>query len=1054
MPVITETYNGFPAGMNLNRPPQELDPEEVRYLQDAMLDEPGLIRRRGPVQKITGYYEHDVPIHGLVTTLDPNANLRAGVFSGRQGDTVGKFDIIADDGQSIAASLDWNEGFASFPPNYPYHIVDTKAMLGGAIGGGVMIGTAEHYNSSAKQKLGYWYGANKANYSTGTVTFTRGNYTVTGAGTSWSANVVPGMFLFANIDDPSGVTGQTLLGIVRSVDSNTQVTLVQKLPFSGTTKNYVMKSIRGIMPKIAKGNITTTTASTTVTGGRTKFRDWGLASGVWCIYRAADMTYVGKVSSVTTNISLTLSANAAIDMSNERFVALRADGDWDLATWTASATYPVKPGFITATYGERQWYANNSESSEGTYRLWFSDPEDFEALDMADFDGDFIQVASSTQVNLPIQALVPAYNSLVILKENEVAAVFGSSPTTFNVRKISDDGTLCGMSAQPWAGGVIWAGKDNINFFDGLQVISLTEEKLGGFYKNLMRTFDPTQYRLTSMINRDHYFLFIENCSPDFAPVKGANVVTQNRVGIVINLVTRAIGTTTNLNFRGSAPLPASSGWNTWYLLNVIKGPGQLADTNIMNAYPFADFEWAAYGTMSFTGDAATLARDTTTSYGSGSACLKVTANGTQTYAVANAPQIRETVNGISVIPGERYTAEVWVKSPIACTAGINIGWTLNGTWVSSSGGDFVTLVPNTWTKVRVSGIAPASTNGAWAAILFDKGVVWGNGEVAGYLDQLVFSHGADAAEFQTGMWFGAAKAQMTISSAQQRFGSYSLKVVTPGTVAYEGAQARVNVSSATQYKLSGWLKKMSATTTPLVINWYTSGDAYISTDAVNFGTATDTWLYQSQTVTSPGTAAYGMIFVGTDTVPTALTFYLDGFTFSATASGGKDYASGIICDADDLFDLTGNDSYSCDGDTAGPDLYIESRRFNMDDSMRLKYFKSMAMYYVVQGGDLNVDVSLGLNTPGVTVTDKFAATTITWALTGTSYSTWDSLATQNATWDILSGSIFQPKRIMLHKRDQFLGFRIWQATAAITEATLGPVSIAFKFMRKQRLVA
>jgi len=42
----------------------------------------------------------------------------------------------------------------------------------------------------------------------------------------------------------------------------------------------------------------------------------------------------------------------------------------------------------------------------------------------------------------------------------------------------------------------------------------------------------------------------------------------------------------------------------------------------------------------------------------------------------------------------------------------------------------------------------------------------------------------------------------------------------------------------------------------------------------------------------------------------------------------------------------------------------------------------------------------------------------------------------------------------MLHKRDQFLGFRIWQNSAAVTEAVLGPVHIAFKFMRKQRLVA
>jgi len=895
MPITTETYNGFPAGMNLNRPPQELDPEEVRYMQDVLLDEPGLMRRRGPVQQITGYYEWDVPIHGVVTVLDPDANLRAAIFSGRHGDTTGTLDVVSDDGLSIATSYPWNAGFTSFPPNYPYHIIDTKAMLGGAIGGGVLVGSAENYNAGATQKLGYWYGANKNDYTTGTITFTRGNYTVTGSGTTWTTNIVPGMFLFGNVDDPTGVTGQTLLGVVRTVDSNTQVTLVQKLTCSGTAKSYKLTSVRGIMPRIAKGNITTTTSSTTVTGGKTKFRDWNLATGVWLIFRAADLTYVGKVSSVTTNISLTLAANAAIDMSNERFVAYKIDGDWSLDTWTSSATYPIKPGFITATYAERQWYANNAVSAEGTYRLWFSDPEDFEALDLADYDGDYIQVASSTQVNLPIQALIPCYNSLVVLKENEVAAVFGTSPTTFNVRKISDDGTLCGMSAQAWAGGVIWAGKDNINFFDGLQVTSLTEEKLGGWYQNLMRTFDPTKYRITSMINRDHYFLFIENCAPDFGPIKGDTAVSQSRIGIVINLVTRAIGTITNLNFRGSAPLPASSGWNTWYLLDVIKGPDLIADTN------------------------------------------------------------------------QQGTASTW--------------------------------------------------NATGSTLTVESGV------------------------------------------ANVRFGSYSGKVVTNNSATGEGAvsasaySSGAAVTAGTDYEFGMWTLTGGTPSLRLEIEWFQSGGTSISTSTQNITSVASSWVHTKLSATAPALAAWAICKVVTHTSTQSVTFYIDGGRLS-TAANYKDYASGLVCDADDLFDLTGNDDFACDGDTAGPDLYVESRRFNMDDSLRLKYFKSMAMYYTVRGDALNIDVSLGLNVPGVTMSGTFAATTITWSLTGTNYATWDSLAAQNATWDILSGSIFQPKRIMLHKRDQFLGFRIWQNSAAVTEAVLGPVHIAFKFMRKQRLVA
>lgn len=68
-----------------------------------------------------------------------------------------------------------------------------------------------------------WAGSRKAVYSTGTVTVALGSATVSGAGTSWSANVDAGAFFIRG----------SFFGIVASVESNTSLTLTE--PWGGTS---------------------------------------------------------------------------------------------------------------------------------------------------------------------------------------------------------------------------------------------------------------------------------------------------------------------------------------------------------------------------------------------------------------------------------------------------------------------------------------------------------------------------------------------------------------------------------------------------------------------------------------------------------------------------------------------------------------------------------------------------------------------------------------------------------------------------------------------------
>lgn len=559
MSLLTETFDAVPGGMNLALPAWEIDDTECRYLQDGLVDYPGLCRRRGPVRKVNTIATFSRKGTGLVMTLNPQGTPVFGVLN---GDNSNGFFSTLTSALTSSVDLTWPFSLPNTPPSQPYSIVDAKP----ALMGGLMLATSTAYDSnSPSQALAYWLGGNKANY-TNSVTVARGSANLTGTG--FNANVVPGMWVLGATDET--YTG-ALIGCVRSVNSDTSITLTNVSPYRLTAKSVTFQSIRGFAPKVSVGEITCDTSSTQVTGGNTKFISQGLGTGTWQLYRASDMVFIGKVTSVQSEIALTLgtdsisgSANAQVAMSEQPYIAIRVDADYSMVT-TASTQ---KVGFLNATYADRQWYANNGAQYEKTSRVWFSDTADPEIVDMSSFDGDWIDITSTATVNEPIRAIIPANNALVVLKENEAFTITGSSPESFNVRKVADDGVLNGMSAQSWDGGVIWAGREGVQFFDGYSVTNLTGPKLGDYYKNTLRTFDPTKYRMWSMMNRDHYFLFIENINPTTPIIKGVVSSTPNSWTLAINMATKAVSLMSNLHVRGAVVLPATAGRTAWYLVN------------------------------------------------------------------------------------------------------------------------------------------------------------------------------------------------------------------------------------------------------------------------------------------------------------------------------------------------------------------------------------------------------------------------------------------------------------------------------------------------------
>jgi hypothetical protein len=542
-------------------------------LQDILLHKPGLISRRGPVIPIVGLAATPKPSSGLTQTLDPQGSLRLAAL---YGDASSGFLGLYSSDYSAITGIPWNGNLPTTGsnPSTAYRIVDAKA----ALTGGTWIGSSSQYDaSSPTQTLAWWRGGINADYATGTITATRGGVALVGSGTAWLTNVSPGMWIFANTDDPYTLA---YVGVVKSVNSDTSITLGAPSPYAITGKVYNMTSIRGFCPRVVTGRVTTSTSSTQVNGASTKFSTQGVGSGTWQLYRASDFGFVGKVASVTNDSTIVLAANAALALANERYLLIRVDGDFSINSQSVASR---KVGFLSALYSSRQWYANLGQQYETVSRVWFSDPSDPEAVDMSPFDGDFIDVASTTGVNTPIKALMPAYNALLIVKDTETFGVYGASKSQFQVRKIEDDGTLSGMSVQPYGGGVVWAGRDGIYYYDGIQANNLTVDSLGDYYKNAVRSFDPNSHRMWSMLDRDHYFLFIEQFSPNVAVVKGLTSVTPSATTVCINMVTKAVTLLTNVCPRGSILLPASTGESTWFIQNnTSDSKGYLVDANVL----------------------------------------------------------------------------------------------------------------------------------------------------------------------------------------------------------------------------------------------------------------------------------------------------------------------------------------------------------------------------------------------------------------------------------------------------------------------------------------
>lgn len=568
--MATKTFEGLSAGINQALPAHEIPDNAAVWMQDIILNIPGIVRMRGPLQQTADITASITsPPQGAHQATIQDGTVRMAFLAGRG---TPRLNFISPDNTSTN-NLTWPGSWAVKDP-----VFDSKP----ALGGGTFIGASDSFLSAGTAGLVLWRGGSKGKYSTGTISSTRGSKTITGSGTAWSGTAEAGQFIIAN----DGAGTFTLLGTIASVDTSTSITLVEPALATVAASAYQIQNARGIVPRCIKGRATIATTTTTVIGAGTKFNMMN-DGNTWQLFRQSDMAYIGQVSSITNDTALNLTANAAVALSNDHFVGIRVTGATIYDGF--ELTNNTFPGFLTAVYQNRQFYANLPYQSAGqTYsnRVWFSDENDPEGLDMSPDDGDFFDVTSQSGSNTPILAIAGLQNALAILKEDELYALTGSDPTQFQLRKIADIGTISPMSVQVWRNVVIFASRQGVFSFDGVSLTELSAE-LGPYWRDAMRIFSSETGRAYSLIYRNHYLLYLTEFDSSYGTTENTITTAITAGTWMVSLDSGAWTFLTNSCFKGAITLPPATGKGAYFVVE-----NNAVGTNFIDAETF----WSGTG--------------------------------------------------------------------------------------------------------------------------------------------------------------------------------------------------------------------------------------------------------------------------------------------------------------------------------------------------------------------------------------------------------------------------------------------------------------------------
>jgi hypothetical protein len=554
-----------PEGLNQAMPATTLPESYVRWAQDALFDQVGTIRRRGPfglisltdstganasqptpvtsttAERVLGTVGTKNPLGVQVLALFVHNNAVDAVDPSSRATIAEAIKVYAYDSSYRTKSTSTVRTFAATDADFT---CDSTAIFYStpALGGGAWISILDDYipaSSSNAQTLVYWRGG-VGKEATAGLSCTIG---VTGSGdpstytdqitsSALFGDITSGMFAF------DVVGGEDYyLGMVKSVDSTSAITLEKKALRTAlgatddasanttsrtvrftNTRPYIHNHGRGLLTSPVPASGSTITSGNEGGSGEGHWKSAGLGA-TWALYKNSDHTWVGNIATITNNASGTLSAthfNSALTaFANEEYVAYPVS-----YTMSANAQAGVNQrstqkfgGVFAATYQGYQWYANCGVGDKGN-RIVFSASSNPESVDLSKDAADSIELPGTKE----IRGIATSSAGLLVFTADKAYIIRGNERNNFSLEELYPEGCLCTSSIVEYGGGVFWVGKSGFLLYDGGSVRLLTKDNLGIFYTDSIKNFDASVDRVYSFFYKNYLFVYFTIFQTPFTP--------------------------------------------------------------------------------------------------------------------------------------------------------------------------------------------------------------------------------------------------------------------------------------------------------------------------------------------------------------------------------------------------------------------------------------------------------------------------------------------------------------------------------------------------------
>lgn len=165
------------------------------------------------------------------------------------------------------------------------------------------------------------------------------------------------------------------------------------------------------------------------------------------------------------------------------------------------------PGIFNSTYAGRQWFANFN-TTENIYdaninRVVFSSRDNAENINLCQDASDSIIIPGREN----IMGIAGSTSGLLVFLENKTYIIRGTKRSNFALQELYPDGCISTTSIVQVGGGVIWAGKQGIYYYDGATVRNFTSEALGVYYTDGIKGFDLAKNSVYAFVYNNYLIM-------------------------------------------------------------------------------------------------------------------------------------------------------------------------------------------------------------------------------------------------------------------------------------------------------------------------------------------------------------------------------------------------------------------------------------------------------------------------------------------------------------------------------------------------------------------